>query len=79
MRNLIIRLKEKFPNFFGEILKDPTTDELKAVIYATSHMKQLANKYMDLLVMDTMFGTNRFRMKHWAMCGKDVHNQTSYS
>ena len=26
--------------------------------------------------MDTTFSTNRFRMKHWTMCGKDNNNRT---
>ena len=76
MRNLILSLKTKFPNFLGEILKDNTNNQLKAFIYATSQMKVLAERFMDLLVMDTTFGTNRFRLKHWAMCGKDENNRT---
>ena len=39
-------------------------------------MLELAAKYMDLLVMDTTFGTSRFRMKHWVMCGKNNNNRT---
>jgi len=31
---------------------------------------------MDLLVMDTTFGTNRFRMKSITLCGKDNNNKT---
>jgi len=76
MRNLILSLKTKFPNFLGEILKDNTNNQLKAFIYATSQMKVLAERFMDLFVMDTKFGTNRFRLKHWTMCGKDENNKT---
>ena len=76
LKNLILKLKEKVPQFLGEILKEETTNKLKGLIFATPLMKELANKYMDLLIMDTTFGTNRFRMKHWTMCGKDNNNRT---
>jgi len=76
MKNLILLLKSKFPDFLGKILKDNINNQLKAIIYATPQMKALAEKFMDLLVMDTTFGTNRFRMKHWTMCGKNENNRT---
>ena len=60
----------------GEILQDPISHKLKGLIFATPLMRELANKFMDLLIMDTTFGTNRFRMKHWTMCGKDNNNRT---
>jgi len=41
-----------------------------------SVLKDLANYFMDLVVIDITFGTNRFRMKHWTMCGKDNNNKT---
>jgi len=31
---------------------------------------------MALLAMDTTFGPNRFRMKHWPMCGKNEKYRT---
>ena len=62
--NSIIRLKEKFPNFLEKYLKIQQLMSLKQIYICTLHMKQLANKYMDFLVMDITFGTNRFRMKH---------------
>ena len=31
---------------------------------------------MDLVVIDTTFGTNRFRMKNITLCGKDNDNKT---
>ena len=65
MKQLILKLKDKFPDFLGEILQDSESHELKGLIYATPMQKKLAEIYMDLLVMDTTFGTNRFKMKHW--------------
>ena len=76
MKQLILKLKDKFPDFLGEILQDSESHELKGLIYATPMQKKLAEIYMDLLVMDTTFGTNRFKMKHWTMCGKDNNNRT---
>jgi len=51
-------------SFLGEILKDNESNQLKAINYATSQMKMLADKFMDLFMMDTTFGTNCFKMKH---------------
>ena len=76
MHQLILNLKQKFPDCLGEVLKDEETGKLKAIIYATPTMKSLTRKYMDLLVIDTTFGTNHFRMKHWTMCGKNNENKT---
>ena len=76
MRNPILSLKTKFPDFLGEILKDNTNNQLKALVYVTSQMKVLAERFMDLLVMDTTFGTNHFKLKYWTMSGKDENNRT---
>ena len=76
LRILLSNIKEKFPDFLGEYLYDEETGKLTALIYVTPKMRSLASKYMDLLVMDTTFGTNRFRMKHWVLCGKDNNNRT---
>jgi len=76
LRCLVSNLKTKFQDFLGDYKYDEDSKQLTALIYATPKMRSLAEKYMDLLVMDTTFGTNRFRMKHWIMCGKDNNNRT---
>jgi len=78
LRKLILNLKAKFPDFLGEILEDKNTHELKSIFYATSVMKDLAGSFMDLVVIDTTFGTNRFWMKHWTLCGKDKQQSNNY-
>jgi len=76
MKEILMKLKEKYPDFLAEILKDETTNRLKAVVFATPFMKKLAFHFMDLLVLDTTYGTNRFRMKSVTLCGKDNNNKT---
>jgi len=60
MLERLFKLKAKFPDFLGEILRDDQAHELKAVLYATSAMKELATSYMDLLVVDNTFNTNKY-------------------
>lgn len=76
LKNLLLELKAKFPHFKGEILEDSVSHKLKGLFFATPLMSELAKKFMDLLIIDTTFGTNRFRLKHWTMCGKDNNNKT---
>ena len=76
LKNLIIDLRSKDTNFLGEIITDEESNQFRGLVYSTPTMKWLAGKYMDVLVMDTTFGTNRFRMSHWTMCGKDLNNKT---
>jgi len=76
MKNILINLKNKLPDFLGEILKDEKTNKLRAMVFASPRMKELAQNFMDLVVMDTTFGTNRFRMKSITLCGKDNNNKT---
>jgi hypothetical protein len=74
LKNLLQSLKTKFPDMLVEILAPNNT--LEGVIYSTPSMKDLADNYLDLCVMDTTFNTNRFRMKYWAIAGKDNCNKT---
>jgi len=76
LRILLSKLKAKSSDFLGKYISDPITKKLTGLIFSTPTMKDLASKYMDVLLMDTTFNTNRFRMKHWTMVGKDLNNQT---
>lgn len=76
MKDILLNLKNKVPDFLGEILKDEESNKLRAVVFASPRMKELAQYFMDLVVMDTTFGTNRFRMKSITLCGKDNNNKT---
>lgn len=75
LQDRIKRLQERFPNMLVKIKKN-SKNELERLIYAMPSMKNLAEHFFDLVVLDTTFATNRFRMKHLSLCGKDNHNKT---
>ena len=60
LKQLILNLKEGSSDFLGEILKVEKTNELKAIVYATPVMKDLANSFFDVVIIDTTVGTNKF-------------------
>ena len=76
IKEILLQLNQKVPNFLGEILKDESTGKLQALVFSSPLMKELAENFMDLLVIDTTFGTNRFRMKSITLCGKVNNNKT---
>ena len=76
LKVLLLKLKEEVPDFLGETCADDE-GRLKSLVFSTPLMKDLAQNFMDLLVMDTTFNTNRFRMRSLTLCGKDNNNKTS--
>jgi len=74
LKDMFDKLKEASQDFLGDILKGED-NKLKAVIFATPIMKELAANFVDLFVIDT-FSTNKFRMKSITLCGKNNNNET---
>ena len=75
LQKRIMKLKQKYPNMLAKIKKN-NKNELEGLIYSMPVMKEFAEYFFDLVVLDTTFSTNRFRLKHLSLCGKDNHNKT---
>ena len=75
LQSRLIMLKKKFPDMLATIKKN-NKNEFEGLIFAMPSMKNLATHFFDLVILDTTFSTNRFRMKHLSLCGRDNHNKT---
>jgi len=71
LRTLCTEIKKAFPDFFNKIQSSPK-NSLQSLFFSTPAMRTQYQKYKNLLILDTTFGTNRFHMP--LMVGVMVNN-----
>jgi len=72
LRKLCFEASQKFEDFFARF-KVSNQSKLEAIFFSTPSMRRKNEKYKNLLIIDTTFGTNRFRMP--MMIGAVVNNE----
>jgi len=82
LQNLFLKIKEDMPDSLCKILKkkikrnDEEADQLDSFLLSTENMKNLYDMFNDVILVDTTYKTNRFRMPLMVIAGINENGKT---